>query len=113
MLDKPHKGVNEPNLVEENRGKRVALQLSVFLLTAVNYAVLHATRSSWSLATKDFEDLYGFSTGAVANLNATFLFFYSAGGLFLSTLGDRYNKKKLICFMYTLIALVEVALGLL
>ena len=44
-------------------------------------------------------------------MNATFLFTYSLGGFFLSHLGDIYSKRKLICFMYSIIALVEVALG--
>ncbi len=81
------------------------------MLTYVNYGVLHATRSSWSLATKDLIDLYDWSDGTVSNMNATFLFTYSLGGFFLSHLGDIYSKRKLICFMYTIIALAELLLG--
>ena len=83
----------------------------MFLLTYVNYGVLHATRSSWSLATKDLLTLYDWSDGIVSDMNATFLFTYSLGGFFLSHLGDIYSKRKLICVMYTLIALIELALG--
>ena len=83
----------------------------MFLLTYLNYAILHATRSSWALATKDFKDVYGFSSTTVSDMNATFLGFYSVGGFTLSHLGDIYNKRKLILAMYTLIALVELLLG--
>ena len=85
--------------------------MGMFLLTYVNYGVLHATRSSWSLATKDLIDLYNWSETTVSDMNATFLFTYSLGGFFLSHLGDIYSKRKLICFMYTIIALTELALG--
>jgi sugar phosphate permease len=84
----------------------------MFMLSYANYAVLHATRSAWSLASKDLISEYGFKEGTVSDMNATFLGFYAAGGFFLSTLGDRYDKRKLIVVMYSLIALVEVALGL-
>ena len=91
--------------------RRVGYQLGIFLLTYVNYGVLHATRSSWSMATKDLKDYYGWSDGLVSDMNATFLFTYSLGGFFLSHLGDIYSKRKLICFMYTLIAVTELCLG--
>lgn len=83
----------------------------IFLLTYVNYGVLHATRSSWSMATKDLVDLYGWKSGVASDMNATFLFTYSLGGFFVSHLGDIYSKRKLICIMYTIIALIEVSLG--
>ena len=85
----------------------------MFLITYVNYGILHATRSAWSLASKDLITLYGFEKGTVSYMNATFLFFYALGGFFLSHLGDKYSKRKLIALMYTLIALIEVILGLL
>ena len=83
----------------------------MFTLCYMNYGILHATRSSWSLATKDLETLYGFSTNTIADMNSTFLFFYSVGGFFLTHLGDIYEKRKLIFVMYTLIAVIEVSLG--
>jgi sugar phosphate permease len=83
----------------------------MFTLTYVNYGILHATRSAWSLASRDFITLYGFKEGTVSDMNATFLFFYAIGGFFLSHLGDRFSKRKLIAVMYTLIAIVEVILG--
>ena len=100
-----------PLPVNDNKWRRIGFQSGIFMLTFVNYGVLHATRSSWSLATKDLLNLYDWSEGTVSDMNATFLFTYSLGGFFLSHLGDIYSKRKLICFMYTLIALVEVALG--
>ena len=63
------------------------------------------------MATKDLLDYYGWSENTVSDMNATFLFTYSLGGFFLSHLGDIYSKRKLICFMYTIIALTELALG--
>ena len=63
------------------------------------------------MATKDLKDYYGWSDGLVSDMNATFLFTYATGGFFLSQLGDKYSKRKLICFMYTLIALTELILG--
>ena len=63
------------------------------------------------MATKDLLNLYNWHEGTVSNMNATFLFTYSLGGFFLSHLGDIYSKRKLICVMYTFIALIEVLLG--
>ena len=63
------------------------------------------------MATKDLKDYYDWSDGLVSDMNATFLFTYSLGGFFLSHLGDIYSKRKLICFMYTLIAVTELCLG--
>ena len=83
----------------------------MFLLTYLNYAVLHSTRSSWALATTDFKNVYQFSSTTVSDMNATFLTFYSIGGFLMSHLGDIYNKRKLILVMYTLIAIIEVILG--
>jgi sugar phosphate permease len=57
--------------------------------------------------------LYGFSTGSITYMNSDFLFFYSLGGFFLSHLGDRYNKNRLIFIMYTLIAIAQLALAFL
>ena len=96
-----------------DKWRRIAFQIGIFLLTYCNYGVLHATRSAWSMATKDLLNLYDWKEGTVSDMNATFLFTYSLGGFFLSHLGDIYSKRKLICFMYTIIALVEFALGLL
>ena len=87
--------------------------MSMFFLTYLNYCILHATRSAWSLASKDLVDLYGFSEGVVSDMNATFLGFYSVGGFFLSHLGDHYPKKKLIPLFYTGIAIVVTTLGML
>ena len=95
----------------DNKCRRIAFQLGIFILTFLNYGVLHATRSSWSMATKDLLDYYGWSENTVSDMNATFLFTYSLGGFFLSHLGDIYSKRKLICFMYSIIALTELALG--
>ena len=96
---------------KDDKCRRVAFQFGIFMLTFMNYGVLHATRSSWSMATKDLLDYYGWSENTVSDMNATFLFTYSLGGFFLSHLGDIYSKRKLICFMYTIIALTELALG--
>ena len=104
-------GGDSEKMRKSSRCRRVAFQGAMFLLTFINYAILHSTRSSWALATKDFKDVYGFSPNTVSDLNATFLFFYSVGGFFLSHLGDMYDKRKLILIMYTLIALIEVTLG--
>lgn len=91
--------------------RRIMYQIGMFAITFVNYMILHATRSAWSLATKDLEVIYGFSTGEISYMNATFLLAYSLGGFFLSHLGDVYSKRHLICLMYSLIALIEIILG--
>jgi len=44
-------------------------------------------------------------------MNTTFLLCYSVGNFFLSHLGDRYNKNRLIFIMYTLIAIEQIVLG--
>lgn len=46
-------------------------------------------------------------------MNSTFLGAYSVGGFFLSHLGDKYNKNRLIFVMYTLIALIQGFLAML
>jgi len=87
------------------------MQLAMFCLTYVNYGLLHSTRSSWSLVTADLRELYGFSVSIVGDMNTTFLFCYSVGSFFLSHLGDKYNKNRLIFTMYSMIAVVQIALG--
>ena len=99
------------SMQESSKCRTMSFQLAMFFLTYVNYGILHATRSSWALATKDFKDVYGFSPNTVSDMNATFLIFYSIGGFSLSHLGDIYDKRKLILVMYSLIALIEVILG--
>lgn len=47
----------------------------------------------------------------MALMNSDFLFCYALGGFFLSHLGDRYRKDRLIFVMYTGVALTEVLLG--
>ena len=47
-------------VVHQNPWKLRLMQLAIFSLTYVNYGVLHATRSSWSLVTADLRSLYGF-----------------------------------------------------
>jgi sugar phosphate permease len=56
----------------------------MFGLTFLNYAVLHATRSVWSAATKDFLDIYSeaFSKEDIADINMTFLACYGLGSFF-------------------------------
>lgn len=83
----------------------------MFLLTYTNYAILHATRSAWSVATGDLKIIYGFTTDQISNINADFLLFYSIGGIVLGGLGDRYKKNRLIFVMYLMIAIVMVGLG--
>ena len=101
-----------PDPVPKQSQKKLRLmQLAMFMLTYVNYGILHATRSSWSLATNDLLKVYGFSTTIVADMNTDFLFCYSVGGFFLSHLGDKYQKNRLILLMYSGVALTEVALG--
>lgn len=83
----------------------------MFALTFFNYAILHATRSAWSLATSDLTSYYSFTTGTIADMNATFLFFYSLGGVFLGHMADKYGKSRLIFCQYSMIALVQISLG--
>lgn len=107
----PDHSALDSNSFIDNKWRRMGFQFGIFMLTFVNYGILHATRSSWSMATKDLLNLYNWSENTISDMNATFLFTYSLGGFFLSHLGDIYSKRKLICFMYTIIALAEVALG--
>lgn len=89
------------------------MQLFIFALTYLNYGILHATRSAWSLASKDVTQEYGFTLDQISYMNSVFLGFYSLGGFYLSSLGDKYNKNRLIFVMYTLIALTQSYLGFL
>ena len=56
----------------------------MFALTFANYAALHTTRASWSSATKDIKDLYGFTTAQLSMIDTFFLVSYSIGNIFLS-----------------------------
>ena len=87
------------------------MQAFMFGLTFTNYAVLHVTRSVWSAATKDMELLYGFSVEQVAYMNMCFLLSYSVGGILISQLVDKYEKKLLIAVLYTLISLTNCLIG--
>ena len=50
------------NESEQPMTKLRLLQAAHFSLTFCNYAMLHATRSAWSLASKDISQEYGFQT---------------------------------------------------
>ena len=83
----------------------------IFCMTFFNYAVLHATRSIWSAATKDIEKNYGFEHTNIANMNSCFLVSYGLGNIFMGQLADKYSKKKLIPVLYALIALNVFVIG--
>ena len=102
---------NEKYQVKQDSCRRISYQLTMFFLTFFNYAILHSTRSAWSLATSDLTSYYEFRTGLIADMNATFLFFYSLGGIFLGHLADKYAKPRLIFVQYTMIAMVQISLG--
>jgi sugar phosphate permease len=50
----------------------------------MNYAVLHASRSVWSAATKDLTLIYpeAINNDIIANMNTCFLISYGVGGFF-------------------------------
>jgi len=84
----------------------------MFLITFMNYAVLHASRSVWSAATKDFKTIYDFSVPQIAYMNSCFLGAYAVGGIFTGQLADKYRLKFFIPAMYTAIALSMCSLAL-
>lgn len=96
---------------EEDRCRRISYQVAMFALTFFNYAMLHATRSAWSLATADLTKMYGFGVGVIADMNSTFLFFYAASGIFLGHLADKYRKNWVVFIQYTAIGIVQFSLG--
>ena len=71
-------------IANQSRYRLIRYQLLIFSLTFLNYGVLHATRTVWSAATKEFIDAYDgqISERDIANLNSTFLTVYSLGGFF-------------------------------
>ena len=56
----------------------------MFTITFMNYAVLHASRSVWSAATKDLTNIYpdAINNDIIANMNTCFLLSYGFGGFF-------------------------------
>lgn len=93
----------------------MSYQALMFALTFMNYAVLHATRSVWSAATKDIKDLYKgqISEDDIAGVNSAFLACYGIGGFFTGQLADKYRKRGLIFVLYSMITLSVTCLGLL
>ena len=87
-------------------------QVMTFILTFLNYASLHTTRSMWSSATKDIEKLYGFTTKQIAMVDMWFLLAYSIGGIFLCQIADKYEKRRIIVLQYTIVAAITSCLGL-
>lgn len=87
----------------------------MFAITFLNYAVLHATRSVWSAATKTIEIVYDgeITQDDIAGMNTAFLACYGIGGFFTGQLADKFKKRKLIFALYSLITLSMVGLGLL
>ena len=83
----------------------------MFALTFMNYAALHATRSIWSSATKDFITDYNFSEDTIAYMNICFLTAYAFGATFLSQFADQFPKKQLIIVQYTIVAMIMCVLG--
>ena len=60
------------------------LQLLMFVITFCNYAVLHATRSVWSAASKNLTVVYdgNITQDQIAGMNTAFLTCYGLGGFF-------------------------------
>jgi sugar phosphate permease len=60
------------------------MQALMFVITFMNYAVLHASRSVWSAASKDFTKIYpdAIDKDKIAYMNTCFLFSYGVGGFF-------------------------------
>ena len=85
----------------------------MFAITFINYAALHATRSIWSSATKDFKSKFNFSMADVTTMNSTYLICYAVCGIFTGQLADKYQKRKLIPVMYTCVATVMLCLAFL
>lgn len=84
----------------------------MFIITFLNYSVLHTTRSMWSSATKDIQKVYGFSTQQLALVDTWFLLAYSIGVMFLSQIADKFQKRKIIIVMYTIVALLTASTGM-
>ena len=85
----------QPLIVDESRQKKldlklIGLQLLMFAITFINYAALHATRSIWSSATKDFIREFNFTKYDVASMNSTYLTCYAVCGIFTGQLADKF-----------------------
>lgn len=102
----------EKNAVNEDKCKRVTFQIAMFIMTFFNYALLHATRSAWSMTTSNLTKNKVFSIDTVTYMNSTWLFCYSFFGIFLGHLGDKYRKNRVICFQFIGVAIIQTAIGL-
>ena len=82
-------------------------QIYIFTVTFCNYAILHAQRACWSLASANNH----ISTRGLTAVNTTFLFAYAVGGLWAGALADMISKRKYIFYCYTIIGLTGIGLG--
>ena len=85
----------------------------MFAITFTNYAALHATRSIWSAATKDFKTTFNFNDQQIASMNSTYLTLYAVCGIFTGQLADKFPKRKLILVIYSLVATCMLSLAFL
>lgn len=104
---------SENKFMTKERQRLLFYQSVVFIITYLNYAMLHATRSVWSSGTKDFKRLYGFEEYLTGAMTTCFLLFYGVGGFFTGQLADKYRKGRLIFFLYMAISATVCLLGLL
>ena len=82
-----NEGTDSESLLKPDRPaltKLRLLQVLMFAITFCNYAVLHATRSVWSAASKDLTVVYEgeITQDQIAGLNTAFLACYGLGGFF-------------------------------
>lgn len=101
------------NFLTGERKRLLFYQIIMFLITYLNYTMLHATRAVWSAGTKNFKTLYHFDDKDITIMNTCFLGFYGCGGFFTGQLADKYKKGRLIFVLYTCIAITVCSLGML
>lgn len=106
----------KPEFKKDNRAL-YANRMIIFIITFLNYAILHACRSVWSTATQNLDttgDKKGFfTTNDISNINTAFLASYGIGGFFTGQLADKVRKRFLIFWLYFAMFFCMTGLGLL
>jgi OPA family glycerol-3-phosphate transporter-like MFS transporter 3 len=82
-----------------------ANQITVFMLTFMGYAGLHAMRTSWSYSKKILQKQDSINNEELGIVDMVFMLTYSIGLGFIGPLGDRFNRKYFIVAGYYTCAL--------
>ena len=88
----------------------LVFRVSVFVLTFLLYAAVHAVRKTLGTVTNPVMDL-GYSKTFISSMNAAFMLSYAIGMMFTGALGDRFKPTLVLLLACTASAVISTVFG--